>query len=145
MTTHGQWFSPRRRGMRDGFTLIEVLASFVVLALLTLAIQRGVVAAASSTSRADMRAGAEAVAASLLDAPLLGPGGAPGPAAGRLNGYDWSLWIDPLPPARFGAGVATTDASPAWVPMRVTVEVREEGRRRIVTSAETVRLVPAAR
>lgn len=129
-----------RNGKRDGFTLVEVLAAFVVLALLTVAIQRSVVSAAWSTARAGERVAAEAVAAALLDGPLAGAENAPG--AGRLDGFDWTMRVEPLPPERFGAGPDGTAS--AWTPVRVTVAVRKAGSRQVATTAETIRLVRAA-
>lgn len=129
-------------GRRDGFTLVEVLAAFVVLALLTVAIQRSVVSAAWSTARAGERVAAEAVAATLLDGPLSGTENAPG--AGRLDGFDWAMRVEPLPPERFGTGAGPDETAAGWVPVRVTVEVRKAGRRQIAATAETIRLVRAA-
>lgn len=136
--------APRPRAGRDrhaGFTLVEILAAFVILALFTVAIQRNVVAAAWNSDAAAERIGAEAVAATLLGSPLDGPGGAPGPASGRLDGFDWTIRVEPLPPGRFGAPPA--GEAPGWGLVRETVEVREAGGR-AATTLQMIRLVRVA-
>lgn len=130
-----------RSGPRAGFTLVEILAAFVILALFTVAIQRNVVAAAWNTASAQDRVGAEAVLATLLGSPLTGPGGAPGPASGALDGYAWAIRVEPLPPDRFGAPAA--GEAPGWGLVRETVEVRKAGAR-AAASAEIIRLVRLA-
>lgn len=115
----------RRR--RDGFTLLETIAAFVILAAMTLVILRGVVAATGAGVAAGEVVAAERVARGLLASPL-----ALTPTArlsGTVEGRAYTVEASPLPFAP-AAGVA---------PVRVRISVAA-GRGRTV-EVETVRLV----
>lgn len=126
---------------RDGFTMIEVLVAFVVLAIGTLAVQRGIVASATGTAKAEERLGAELVARSLMTAPLgVGPS-ALQPRSGTMNGYRWTLHFSDveLP----FAAVNARDGKPVrWVPFRMVVSVSQP--HGIDLTIETIRLVGGA-
>lgn len=118
------------RSPRGGFTLLETMAAFVILAVVTLVILRGVVAATGAGVAAGGVVAAERVARSLVAAPL-----ALTPTArlsGTLDGRAYTVAASPLPFAP-AAGV---------VPARVTISVAAGGGRTV--EIETVRLVPAA-
>ena len=159
----GRTLTGRLRG-RDGFTLVEALAAFAILALLTVVVQRVFVSAKTSSVRADERIGAEWVARTLLTQPL-GPERAPsGSQSGVLDGYRWTMTLEPLdlpgpaleaqtpragpsqsnpgaPPSRAASSNPEKAApDPArWRPHRVTIQVGEAPGRRL--EVETVRLV----
>ena len=97
----------RLRG-RDGFTLVEVLAAFAILAMLTVFVQRGVVMAKMGLVRADARIAAERVAETLLAEPFGQDPSARGSRSGVADGLRWTVRVEPLdmpaaggpPPAR---------------------------------------------
>ncbi len=138
---------------RDGFTLIEVLVAFLVLAFGTLAIQQAVMASVDGTRRAEDRLRAERVARSLITAPIPpGPGNVAGsdPASqsGVMDGFAWSIRYEPLRlpfPTEADASGKAVD----WVPRRMIVTVRLPPRSRSafgsgqdpVVNLETIRLV----
>lgn len=134
--------TPRPRGSRrDGFTLIEVLVAFTVLAIVTLAIQRGVMAATSSTARADNRLGAEIVARTLLTAPLGAGRDAASPRSGTMDGFDWTLRFEPVQLPM--AAIHITDGKPpAWMPLKMIITVSSKSRQEL--KIETIRLVGAS-
>lgn len=129
----------RRSGPRDGFTLIETLVALTVVALVSVALQRGFVAARLALARAESLFAGETVARSILETRLdeLAPG--PGVRRGTTDGLAWTVTSDPLdlpfasaaprPAAAGVAGPAAADGpKPArpkavWVPLRVTIEV----------------------
>ncbi|MEO3386696.1 type II secretion system protein [Mesorhizobium sp. CAU 1741] len=125
------------RARRAGFTMVEVLVAFVLLALITVTVQRGMSEALAVAARAKDRFGAEMAAQSLLEAPLGQAGGFP--QRGSMDGYDWEMRFEPL------SGEAE-DASnaPPWVPVRVTIEIRRAATPRLLAEAETIRLVRTA-
>jgi prepilin-type N-terminal cleavage/methylation domain-containing protein len=128
----------RRCTGRDGFTLIEVLVSFVVLAIGTLAVQQAIVLSATGTAKAEERLGAELVARSLISAPLGAGPAALQPRRGTMNGYRWQLRFSnvDLP---FAALNIRDGKRPRWVPFRMVVSV--SGPRGSDLTIETIRLV----
>lgn len=100
----------RFRG-REGFTLVEVLAAFAILAMLTVAVQRSVVMAKMGLLRADNRIAAERVAETLLSEPLSGPAVARGSRSGVIDGYRWLIKIEALDLPAAGGGPASTGRS----------------------------------
>ena len=132
---------------RQGFTLIEVLVAFIVLALATLVIQRGVLTSVSSAERAEGRLRAEMVARSLMTAPL--PAGAAGlaPSSGIMEGLQWALRFEAVT-LPLSTRVDAQGRAPGWLPVRMIVTVDLPERlglfRRGVVRIETVRLVRAS-
>ena len=86
---------------KDGFTLIEVLVAFAVLAMITVVIQRGIVSATDVAVRAADRLQAAIVARSLMTVPL-GSGAMAAGAAGPEPGVH--------PAARSTAAMAAAKA-----------------------------------
>lgn len=123
----------KRLAGRDGFTLIEALVAFAVLAMITLAVQRAVSSAIAGIVRADDRVAAETVARTLLSSPLLPNDVSAGETRGTLNGLVWTRTLSPLGDVGGGSGSG-------WVAMRMTIAVATPGRGG-ATTLETIRLV----
>lgn len=122
-----------RRGPRDaGFTLIEALVAFVVLALFMVVVQRGAVGAVDGSGRAEARLEAVRIAQTLIDSPTLDLGG----TGGRLAGHDWTVRYERLD---IPAGAPGSAGGSTFQPMRMIVEV-DAGRGAPVL-VETVRLI----
>lgn len=134
---------------RAGFTLIEALVAFTVVALLAIAAQRAVVTARGGIERTAAFTAAEQVARDLLDLPpepgWLRAGGVSGETLGRR----WTVRAEvlglPAPPRPQGAGTgagerAEEGALAEWRPLRVFIRVDTGGG---VLALETVRLLDA--
>jgi hypothetical protein len=140
-----------RRDARAGFTLVEALAAFAIVAMLGLAIQRGVVQARLGWQRLDDRAAAERVARSLLAEPVdlarARDGGWRGTQDGRAYAVRLTAVDLPLPPPPPRDGAAPPPAAAGrpgelpirWVPLRQRVEVATMG---APLTVETIRLCP---
>ncbi|UVC12609.1 prepilin-type N-terminal cleavage/methylation domain-containing protein (plasmid) [Rhizobium sp. TH2] len=130
--------SAGRYNDRNGFTMIEVLVAFMVLAIGTFAVQQGIVSSASGTAKAEERVGAELVARSLLGAPLGTGPVALQPRSGTMNGYRWQLKFSnvELPFANLNI---QDGKPPRWAPFRMVVRV--SGPRGLDLTIETIRLV----
>lgn len=128
------------RSTQAGFTLIEVLAAFVILALVAVVIQNGATSAVAGIAAARARVGAETVAASLASGPIAAPTGGSGETVGTLNGYDWALKLDVLQHNRFIAGPQGEPNAP-WIPVQTRVTVRRSGGGPVLAILETIRLV----
>lgn len=151
-----------RRGTREGgasagFTLIEALAAFAIVAVLSLVVQRGVVQSRSGLAAVEDRQAAERVARSLLAEPVRASDVGRGGRTGTLDGYRYTIRLAalelPLPEAERDAGGgcppsagACDRADPAaslrWLPMRQDIEVLT--RRGTAVTVETIRLGQAA-
>lgn len=129
--------SPRLGGS-GGFTMIEVLVAFVVLATLTLAVQRGLAASLSSTTRAETRLGAELVARTLISAPLGSGRTALQSQGGSMDGYDWKIRFEPVE-LPIAARNVNDGKPPAWLPVRMVITVSVPSRSEL--RIETIRLV----
>lgn len=128
-----------RSAATAGFTLIEALVAFIVLAVLMVAVQRTVIASVDSSQRADLRVRAELVARKLITGPLAAGPGAMARQSGRMDGMDWSLQLTPAtlslpsaPPDQLGS---------VWTPVRLTVQVSDGMGRSGPLTAETIRLI----
>lgn len=138
---------PGRGGAQDGFTLIEVLVAFLVLAVGTLAIQQAVMTAVDGTRRAENRLRAELVVRSLMTAPITDD---PGETVqnGIMDDLPWQVRYEALRLPFETA--ADAEGKPAnWIPRRMIVTVplppRSSwsfgSRQDAVVRIETIRLV----
>lgn len=75
-----------RRSHAAGFTLIEALVAFLVLAIVMVVLQRGVVGSVDAAMRARQRIDAGLVAQTLLSSPTVAELGQA--TSGRMNGHD---------------------------------------------------------
>lgn len=125
------------RGCRDGFTLIEVLAAFVILALVSVLLTRGLVLARYGSANAADTLRAENVARSLMEGPIPTRLALPGSSTGRAGDLPWTMRSEvidvPLPKAADGTEL------PDFRPIRLTVTVALPRGRTL--SVETIRLV----
>ena len=128
-----------RRSGRGGFTLIEALVAFTILAMLALVVQRGVVTAANGLARARDQVAAERVARTLLAEPVTSDGRRTGVTAGLR----WTMTVEPLDlPAVAGPQLKEGVAPARWQPVRVAVEVGMGNGRSLLF--DTVRLAGSA-
>ncbi|GJD96625.1 prepilin-type N-terminal cleavage/methylation domain-containing protein [Methylobacterium iners] len=149
----------RRECGSAGFTLIEALAAFAIVAVLSLVVQRSVVQSRLGLVAVEDRLGAERVMRSLLAEPVrlrdVGDGG----RTGTLDGYRYAIRLSalevPLPEAERGdggrcppstggcdAGAGAEDPSQRvrWQPLRQDIEVVTH--RGVSLTLETIRLGP---
>lgn len=113
---------PTRSGGNAGFTMIEVLVAFTVLATLTLAVQRGLSTSIEATAKSEARLGAELVARTLITAPLGNSPSGLEPQSGSIDGFQWRLRFEKveLPVA----AVNVNDGQPPrWFPVRLLIGV----------------------
>lgn len=127
----------RLRG-RDGFTLVEALAAFAIVASLALVVQRGVVMARTGIARSSDRFAAEWVAQTLLTEPLGRQAARSGARSGTTDGLRWTMRLEPLDLPLAPGARAQGAPAPAWQPMRVRIEVETASGRTV--DVETVRL-----
>lgn len=141
----------RRGRAQDGFTLIEVLVAFLVLAFGTLAIQQALMTAVNGTRRAEDRLRAELVVRSLMTAPITDD---PGETIqnGMMDGFPWQVRYEALRlPFETAANIEGKPVD--WIPRRMIVTVplppRSSwslgSRRDAVVRIETIRLVRTSR
>lgn len=129
-----------RRRLRgtDGFTLVEALAGFAILAMLTLVVQRGLVMAKTGLVRSHDRIAAEWVAQTLLAEPLGREVTRSGSSSGTAGGLAWTMRIEPLDLPVVRAAQKKDAGAPGWRPMRVMLQVATGPGRTL--DVETVRL-----
>jgi general secretion pathway protein I len=119
-----------------GFTLIEVVVAFAILALALGALYETFGGSLKRSGDASRRELAELCAESLL-AEFRGSGGLlPKERRGREAGYDWTLTTKPYP--------AEIEERSAWTAERVTVEIRWGTSRARALQVESVELVRRA-
>lgn len=131
-----------RSSSRSGFTLVEVLVSITILAVVAIAIQRAVVIAVNGTARADRNVAAEMVARTLLTGPLGTGNDATKPNSGQMNGFYWTTRFAPL--SRFLASTASDGSAPKWAPMQMTVTVARSPTGKPYIEVQTIRLIRIA-
>jgi len=117
-----------RRESERGFTLLEILIAFVILALGLAAISTGVALAMRSDGRTQTSRVAVRIAQSRLEAAGLAKALLPGRREGQIaNRYKWQETVTPAvvgtePPERSKPG--QTAASPAIAPFWVEITVQ---------------------
>jgi type II secretory pathway pseudopilin PulG len=129
--------SSRRAAGRDGFTLIEALVAFTVLALIMVTLQRLTIGTVAAAVRAATDIESARVAETLLASRALAEGGQA--ASGRADSRDWSVRFEPVPLA---AGAAGGIGARVFRPMRMIVTVQPAGRGDRAYVAEAIRVVP---
>ncbi|WP_237154321.1 type IV pilus modification PilV family protein [Oryzibacter oryziterrae] len=126
------------RARRDGFTLVEVLASLVILSVLALAVTRGVVAARQSGDAGSATLDAARVARELIEGPVTATFTGPTSKSGTLYGHAYKIVAAPLD-LNLPGTTKTDDSNATWTPLRFTVSVETTAGHTL--SVETVRLV----
>ena len=123
---------------RAGFTLVEALVAFAILAVLTLVVQRAVGSALHGTAQAQDRVLSENVVRTLLTAPLGNGANGLQRQSGQLGGYGWTMDFDTT--GMQATTRSVSDGKPVlWRPARVIISVtRKDGRALVV---ETIRLI----
>lgn len=126
--------------MRGGFTLIEALAAFVILAVVMVVLQRGLVVFAAGAHRAEDWGTAERVARTLLASGTDGISLASPELSGTTDGHPWTIAAEPLPfaPAAIERPDGTTQLH-VPVRLRLSVRIGTNG----TLDVETVRIVRA--
>ena len=127
-----------RNRSQAGFTLIEVLAAFAVIAVVLPAIGSVIASTVRGTRGIDDRLSMAGTAETLLNTLPQRNELKPGSTSGGGQGVRWRMDISELPLA------VSEDADTAynWVPLAITI--RLEGRSGTTMRIDTVRLVPGA-
>jgi type II secretory pathway pseudopilin PulG len=150
---------PQRAAGTAGFTLIEALAAFAIVAVLSLVVQQGVVQARLGLNAVEDRLGAERVARSLLAEPVRSFDVGNGGRTGTLDGYRYAIRLSALamplpeaergdpdgcPPSAGGCDPTVQAGDPTqrvrWQPLRQDIEVVTQ--RGASVTVETIRLGP---
>lgn len=134
-----------RRTGRDGFTLIEALVAFAIVAAATLVVQRSLVQSRAALSLAAARAAPDWVARSLLAEPLSERDMSEGGRVGLEGGRRFAIRLAPLTGLDDGRMPETPEqardraASPVrWLPLRVSIAVETD--RPAWLTVETIKL-----
>lgn len=136
--TRGWSFSHTRWSGNAGFTMIEVLVAFTVLATLTLAVQRGLAASVAATAKAELRLSAELIAQTLITAPLGSDASGLESRSGSIDGYSWQIRFETLE-LPVAASNVNDGKPPRWIPVRMVIGVAARNGAKI--EIETIRLV----
>lgn len=135
----------RRSADRSGFTLIEVLVAFTVMATLMSVTYRSVVMTRGGAKTFDNRMREELIARSLFDEFVAVRDLHNGNYSGERTGHDWTLNARPLdlsaqlpPPSPRAIAKGGEDGRRSWVPQRLVLRVVTSGR---PLELETVHLV----
>ena len=136
----------RARGA-DGFTLVETLVAFTVMAMLLSVLFRGVVTLRAGSTAFDDRTRETLVARAILEDALADRRLRGGTTSGRRDGLRWTVnaaavdlsgQIPATPAEPPTPGQPPSNAKPKWAPQRLVVRVETAGRPVVV---ETIRLV----
>lgn len=127
-----------RNRSQAGFTLIEVLAAFAVIAVVLPAIGAVVASTVRGTRGIDDRLAMAGTAETLLNTLPQRNELKAGSTSGGGQGVRWRMDISELPMAV----PEDADAAYNWVPLAITI--RLEGRSGTSMRVDTVRLVPGA-
>lgn len=135
-----------RRDASGGFTLIEALVAFAIVAAATVVVQRSLVQSRLGTGRTSALSGPEWIARSLMAEPLSDNDLREGGRTGLAEGHRYAIRLTPLAePEPDGAAGAAPERPPAgrgtpvhWVPVRVSISVETD--RRGWLTFETVKL-----
>lgn len=148
---------PQATAGTAGFTLIEALAAFAIVAVLSLVVQQGVVQARLGLNAVEDRLGAERVARSLLAEPVRSFDVGNSGRTGMLDGYRYAIRLSALampfpeaePGERDGCPPSTVGCDPTgqagdltqrarWQPLRQNIEVVTQRGASVIV--ETIRL-----
>jgi type II secretory pathway pseudopilin PulG len=151
--------SSSRLSGRAGFTLVEALAAFAIVAALSVLLQRGLVQSRASLVAIEDRKRAEGLALSLLAEPVGADETMAGGRSGSADGLRFQTRLSPLilpgipdpAPASTGGGLqgqaqlsgAAMQSTPPkgrWVPFREQISVQTQ--RGAVIAVETIKLFP---
>lgn len=121
---------------RDGFTLVEALVAFAIVAAATLVVQRGVVDARNGVGHTAARMAPEAIALSLLAEPLGNADLREGRRSGRTGGRRYDVRLVPLvnpllneeseEPKQNGGSPPRRPQQVTWIPVRVAISVETD-------------------
>lgn len=132
------FFSRARWRGNGGFTMVEVLVAFTVLATLTLAVQRGLAASVAATTKTELRLSTELIAQTLITAPLGTDASALAPLNGNIDGFAWQIRFETLE-LPVAASNVNDGKPPRWVPVRMVIGVAARSGAKV--EIETIRLV----
>ena len=139
---------PRRSADCSGFTLIEVLVAFAVMATLMSVMYRSVVVMRAGANAFDDRTLEELIARSLFEEYIARRDLRNGNYAGERSGHDWTLSARPLdlsaqlpPPSARAIAKGGEDGRRRWIPQRLILRVTTRGH---PLELETIHLVRPA-
>lgn len=118
------------RAGRDGFTLIEALVAFAIVAGATVVVQRSLVQSRAATAQAADRGAPDWLVRSLLAEPLSDLDMSTGRRSGVEGGRRFEVRLTPLTDLEDGRAIQLPDRMPdraerqvRWQPMRVSISV----------------------
>ncbi|RDD63063.1 type IV pilus modification PilV family protein [Ferruginivarius sediminum] len=122
---------PNRKGFPGGFTLLEVLIAFTIMAVALVALLQAFSTGLASTSAAEARSHLVQRAQSRLADVGAGIPLEPGVHTGHEDGFDWRADIQPFPPE--AQGQEPQSLGPKLFRVEVTV-IAPDGRRQGLTT-----------